>query len=219
MRIIISFHLRSIFLFFFFLPGGLSLISVVEVQRVYFLRARTGYLFPGATGSCTGRSCGTTVKHRRGTQDYERRSSEQRSIHRCRRYGRIRNPAGSLWNTVFNPRCIDISLYVHEMYQFLSLFSSDGEAWILRLDVWIRFWNGYCATLHAFPGRILERNNTRREGGRVSFERLSLIEAFFLRSVSMWIGRIPCSKKKGFFCQRFNSNSFKLNLKIVKYRS
>lgn len=102
---------------------------------------------------------------------------------------------------------------------FFLFFSSDGEAWILRLDVWIRFWNGYCATLHAFPGRILERNNTRREGGRVSFERLSLIEAFFLRSVSMWIGRNPCSKKKGFFCQRFNSNSFKLNLKIVKYRS
>lgn len=207
MRIIISFHLRSIFLFFFFLPGGLSLISVVEVQRVYFLRARTGYLFPGATGSCTGRSCGTTVKHRRGTQDYERRSSEQRSIHRCRRYGGIRNPAGSLWNTVFNPRCIDISLCTR-CISFFLFFSSDGEAWILRLDVWIRFWNGYCATLHAFPGRILERNNTRREGGRVSFERLSLIEAFFLRSVSMWIGRNPCSKKKGFLLSAFQFEFF-----------
>lgn len=114
----VSFHLQSSF----FLPGGLSLISVVEVQRVYFLRARTGYLFPGATGSCTGRSCGTTVKHRRGTQDYERRSSEQRSIHRCRRYRGIRNPVGSVWNTVFNRRCIDISLYVQRCISFF-LFS------------------------------------------------------------------------------------------------
>lgn len=97
----ISFHPQSLVevLFFFFFFAKWSVVDFrgpIEVQRVYFLRAaRTGYLFPGATGSCTGRSCGTTVKHRRGTQDYERRSSEQRSIHRCRRYRGIRNLVGS----------------------------------------------------------------------------------------------------------------------------
>lgn len=71
-RFIISDRVSSLF----FSPV-VDFRGLVEAQRVYFLRARTGYLFPGATGSCTGRSCGTTVKHRRGTQDYERRSSEQ----------------------------------------------------------------------------------------------------------------------------------------------
>ena len=74
--------------------------GLVEVASVFtsYVRAPATF-FPGHdTGSCTGRSCGTTVKHHRGTRGLRgRRSSDARSR-------RIRNRGGEICSrcTVLN---------------------------------------------------------------------------------------------------------------------